>query len=161
VRAIDIGRLGQRTRNAAAVLTASSISASAAHPYHGRGHAESEFTVSQDWPRPVVHWELVASDPARLATFYRELFNWQIGEGAVMQISAGLGGPEPGPAGHLRSGDHPGVSLFVQVRNIAESLTRAEALGGRRLREPYATPTGITLASILDPEGNRVVLVQQ
>ncbi len=117
--------------------------------------------MSEDWPRPVVHWELVATDPARLATFYRELFNWHIGDGAVMQIPAGLGGPEAGPAGHLRAGDHPGISLFVQVRDIGESLARAEALGGRRVREPYGSPTGTTLASILDPEGNRVVLVQQ
>ncbi|HEY1297454.1 MAG TPA: VOC family protein [Chloroflexota bacterium] len=117
--------------------------------------------MSQDWARPVVHWELVASDADRQATFYRELFNWHIGEGAVMPIPAGLGGPEPGPAGHLRSGDHPGISLFVQVRDIRESLALAETLGGRRVRDPYMTPTGTTLASILDPEGNRVVLVQQ
>ena len=117
--------------------------------------------MSQDWPRPVVHWELVAADPERMAAFYRELFNWQIGDGAVMPTGAGLGAPEAGPAGQLRAGDHPGVSLFVQVRDIRESLARAETLGGRRLRDPYASPTGVTLASILDPEGNRVVLVQQ
>ena len=51
------------------------------------------YSVSQDWARPVVYWELVASDAGRQATFYRELFNWQIGEGAVMPIPAGLGGP--------------------------------------------------------------------
>jgi predicted enzyme related to lactoylglutathione lyase len=79
----------------------------------------------------------------------------------VMPISAGLGGPEPGPAGHLRTGDHPGVSLFVQVRDVRESLDLAEALGGRRVQDPYMTQTGTTLASILDLEGNRLVLVQQ
>jgi uncharacterized protein len=117
--------------------------------------------VSADWPRPVVHWEIVASDPQRQAQFYRQLFNWQIGEGAVMQIAPGLGGPEPGPAGHLRAGDHSGVSLYVQVRDLRESLTNATELGGTVLREPFAAGTGTTLGVILDPEGNRIVLVQQ
>jgi uncharacterized protein len=117
--------------------------------------------VSEDWPRPVVHWELVAADLERQATFYRELFNWQIGEGEVRPIPPGLGGPEPGPAGHLRAGRHPGLSLYVQVRDLRQSLARAEALGGRRLREPFTSPGGVDLAIIQDPEGNRVVLVQQ
>ena len=117
--------------------------------------------MTPDWPRPVVHWELVAADPQRQAHFYRELFNWQIGDGDVMPISAGLGGPEPGPAGHLRAGNHAGLSLYVQVRDLEDSLARAEALGGKRLREPFTTAAGTGLAVIQDPEGNRVVLVQQ
>ncbi|MBV9325216.1 MAG: hypothetical protein JO352_15680 [Chloroflexi bacterium] len=118
-------------------------------------------TVSTDWPRPVVHWEIVARDPQRLARFYRQLFNWDIGDAPVMQIPAGLGGPEPGPAGHLRVGDHPGISLYVQVRNLDQSTNQVEVLGGKVVRPPYETPTGVTLSAILDPEGNRVVLVQQ
>ena len=117
--------------------------------------------MTADWPRPVVHWELVARDTERLAEFYRRLFNWEIGDGAVMRIPAGLGGPEPGPGGHLRRGDHPGVSLYVQVGDVHESSRLAEVLGGSIVRHPDSTPTGQTLAVILDPEGNRVVLVQQ
>jgi len=58
--------------------------------------------VAEDWARPVVHWEIVARDPGRQAAFYRELFSWDVGDGPVMQIPPGLGGPEPGP-GALRS----------------------------------------------------------
>jgi len=114
-----------------------------------------------DWPRPVVHWELVARDPARQAAFYRQVFNWQIGSGEIMQIPPGLGGPEPGPAGHIRGGEHPGISLYVQVRALEETVARAEGLGGRLLRAAFQTAAGTTLCSILDPEGNRIVLVQQ
>jgi uncharacterized protein len=114
-----------------------------------------------DWPRPVVHWELVARDPARQAAFYSQVFNWQIGSGEIMQIPAGLGGPEPGPAGHIRGGEHPGICLYVQVRALDETVARAEALGGQLLRAPFQTAAGTTLCSILDPEGNRIVLVQQ
>jgi len=104
---------------------------------------------------------MVVRDTERQADFYRQLFNWQIAEGTIMPISAGLGGPEPGPGGHLRAGGHPGISLYVQVRNLHESITLAQALGGSLVREPFAPAGGSMLGIILDPEGNRVVLVQQ
>jgi predicted enzyme related to lactoylglutathione lyase len=114
-----------------------------------------------DWARPVVHWEIEALDPERQRRFYAELFNWHIGDGPIMQIDAGIGGPEPGPAGHLRAGDHSRVSLYVQVRDLRASLDKTTALGGTVLSEPFDVPGGPTLAPILDPEGNPVMLVQQ
>jgi predicted enzyme related to lactoylglutathione lyase len=117
--------------------------------------------VAEDWARPVVHWEIVARDPERQAAFYRELFNWEIGPGPLIQIPAGLGGPEPGPSGHIRHGDSPAVLLYVQVRDLRESLIRAEQLGGAVLSEPFDVPGGPTIAAINDPEGNPVGLVQQ
>lgn len=114
-----------------------------------------------DWARPVVHWEIVATDPGRQAEFYRALFNWAIGEGPLMEVAPGLGGPEPGPAGHIRAGDGPAVSLYVQVGDLRASLDRAAALGGRILAEPFDIPGGPTIAAIADPEGNAVGLVQQ
>ncbi|MBO0690333.1 MAG: VOC family protein [Candidatus Dormibacteraeota bacterium] len=117
--------------------------------------------MSEDWARPVVHWEIVAREPERLAGFYRRLFNWEIGDGPVMQVAPGLGGPEPGPGGHLRQGGHGGVNLFVQVRDLRSSLTLAAELGGEVVQEPVQIPGGATYAAVHDPEGNRVVLVQQ
>ena len=66
--------------------------------------------MSDDWARPVVHWEIEARDPEGQRAFYGSLFNWEIGDGPIMQIPAGLGGPEPGPGGHLRQGDRSGVT---------------------------------------------------
>jgi predicted enzyme related to lactoylglutathione lyase len=117
--------------------------------------------VSGDWARPVVHWEIVARDPAQQAAFYRALFNWEAGDGPVMQIPPGLGGPEPGPGGHIRKGDHPAVILYVQVRDLDATLARARQLGGAVVREPFDVPGGPTLAAVTDPEGNRLGLVQQ
>ena len=76
-------------------------------------------------------------------------------------IPAGIGGPEPGPAGHVRQGDRSGVALYVQVRDIRASLARAAELGGTVIAEPFDIPGGPTLAPITDPEGNPVMLVQQ
>jgi uncharacterized protein len=114
-----------------------------------------------DWARPVVHWEIVAKNADAQAGFYREMFNWEIGEGPVMWVSAGVGGPEPGPAGHIRAGEQPGVSLYVQVRDLRESLDRAQRLGGSILVEPFDVPDGPAVAAIADPEGNALGLVQQ
>jgi predicted enzyme related to lactoylglutathione lyase len=117
--------------------------------------------MSNDWPRPVVHWEIVARDPESQAAFYSQLFNWEIGTGDFRIVSPGLGGPEPGPGGHVRKGDKPAVSLYVQVRDLAASLALATQLGGSVVAQPFDLPGGPTIAAIADPEGNTVGLVQQ
>lgn len=114
-----------------------------------------------DWARPMVHWEIEARDPERQRAFYSGLFTWTIGDGPIMNVPAGLGGPEPGPAGHIRQGDRPGVRLYVQVRNLGAALASTTALGGTVESEPFDVPGGPTIAAITDPEGNPVVLVQQ
>jgi len=115
----------------------------------------------EDWARPVVHWEIEALDPDRQRAFYSTLFNWDIGEGPIMNIAAGIGGPEPGPGGHLRASERSGVTLYVQVRDLRESLSKASELGGMIVMEPFDVPGGPTIAGISDPEGNPVMLVQQ
>lgn len=77
-----------------------------------------------------------------------------------MTVSPGLGGPEPGPGGHLRQGDDAGVRLYIQVRDLRTSLTLAAELGGVVVSEPFDLPGAPTLAVIHDPEGNEVMLVQ-
>jgi predicted enzyme related to lactoylglutathione lyase len=114
-----------------------------------------------DWARPVVHWAIHARDPEKQKAFYAALFNWDIGDGAIMDIGPGIGGPEPGPAGHIQQDDTPGVSLYVQVRDIHASLTRAVELGGEKKSDPFDVPGGPTIAFLTDPEGNSLALVQQ
>lgn len=117
--------------------------------------------MSEDWARPVVHWEIEARHPELVKGFYARLFNWRMGEGAISWIDAGIGGPEPGPAGHVRQGDTSRVTLYVQVRDLAESLRRTVELGGTAISEPFDVPGGPTMAAVADPEGNPVMLVQQ
>lgn len=109
----------------------------------------------------MVHWEIQAKDPEKLREFYSALFNWRIGDGPIMAIPASIGGPGPGPGGHIQRGDTSRVVLYVQVRDLQASLNRAAELEGTILRAPFDVPGGTTIAGIADPEGNQVVLVQQ
>ena len=54
------------------------------------------YVVSEDWARPVVHWEIVARDPERQAAFYRALFHWQVGEGPVNPSTTAMNAPTTG-----------------------------------------------------------------
>lgn len=108
----------------------------------------------------MVHWELQAKDPDRLSAFYSSMFNWDITAGPLRQIGKGIGAPED-ITGHIRQSDASRFVLYIQVLKIRESLAKAKELGGEVVREPFDPPGGPTLAWIDDPEGNRVVLVQQ
>jgi predicted enzyme related to lactoylglutathione lyase len=97
-----------------------------------------------------------------MRAFYRELFNWKIDENdLVATIAPGVGPPVEGIGGVIvPAGDAPGTSLFVQVRDLKESLEKAERLGGKKTADPFDVPNGPTIAQIADPEGNLVGLVQ-
>jgi hypothetical protein len=91
------------------------------------------------------------------------MFNWKIEENDfVARIPPGVGPPEEGVGGIVVPNDKsPGVSLYIQVRDLKESLVKAEQLGGKRTADPFDVPNGPTIAQIADPEGNLIGLVQQ
>lgn len=78
-----------------------------------------------------------------------------------MPIPAGIGGPANGISGHITSGSTPGFTIYIQVRDIDESLAKAEQLGGTKVSDPFQIPNAAMIASITDPEGNFITLVQQ
>lgn len=114
--------------------------------------------------RPVVFFEIRGKDPDRLREFYREIFGWNIDEPNPMGISMiehGIGGPPEGVGGAIRMGTEARVLVYVQVLDPLETLAKAEALGGRRVTEPFDVPEGPTVAEMADPEGNAIGLVKQ
>jgi predicted enzyme related to lactoylglutathione lyase len=121
-----------------------------------------------DWERPVCFFEIRGRDPKRLREFYVEMFNWKVTVNDAINyaiVQPGVGPPENGIGGGITAGDVPGVSLYIQVRDLRASLEKAERLGGKTTRDPFDVPnsptTVATLAQIADPEGNLVGLVQQ
>jgi len=118
--------------------------------------------MAEDWARPVVHWEIHAKNVDQLRAFYREMFNWDISEGPIALVEAGIGAPEPeGFTGHIVPGEASRVVLDIQVLDLKASMAKAERLGGVIVAQPFDVPTGATVARIADPEGNHITLVQQ
>jgi uncharacterized protein len=117
--------------------------------------------MTNDWARPLVHFEIEAKDGPLQRKFYAELFNWNIGDGPIMSFHAGLGAPEAGAGGHIRQSARSVFTLYIQVRDLAESCAKAVALGGSVILDRLDVPNGPTLAAIADPEGNPLTLVQQ
>ncbi len=114
--------------------------------------------------RPVVFFEIGGKDPDRLREFYREIFGWKIDEPNPMGISMiehGIGGPPEGVGGAIMTRAEARVVVYVQVLDPLETLAKAEALGGRRVTEPFDVPDGPTVAEMADPEGNVIGLVKQ
>lgn len=117
----------------------------------------------QDWARPVVFFEIRGRDRERLQQFYAELFNWKIEVNEAISyavIEPGVGGP-PSVGGGLGHSETPGVSIFVQVRDLGETLEKAVRLGGEKTHDPLHIPGRESIAQIRDPEGNLIGLVQQ
>jgi predicted enzyme related to lactoylglutathione lyase len=113
--------------------------------------------------RPVVNFQIWAKDPKAQREFYREIFGWDISEPTgfgISTIAPGIGGPEEMGGTMLGAGEAR-VLIYVQVLDPLETLAKAEALGGRRVLEPFDVPGGPTVAQMADPEGNVIGLVKQ
>ena len=101
---------------------------------------------------PVVHFEIGCRDLAATKDFYQKMFDWPINE--QFQIA------EAGIAGHLVSLGHEPqhyTLFYVQVDDVAESIAKAESLGGKKIVGPITIPTG-TFAWIMDTQENTLGL---
>jgi predicted enzyme related to lactoylglutathione lyase len=114
---------------------------------------------------PVVHFEIIGTDPARLRGYYGELFDWEFQPGDattekvsqpgtygfVDAASAGINGGIGGGQGH-----EPRVLFYVGVPDVESALQKAESLGGKRLLGPEPASGDFTVGRFVDPEGNVV-----
>lgn len=116
--------------------------------------------------QPVVHFEIIGSDPAKLRSYYGELFGWefQVGDattGTVSQLgnygfvdgatTGGINGGVGGGEGYERR-----VLFYVSVANVEAALQKAESLGGKRQMGPEGTPGTLVVGQFTDPEGNLI-----
>jgi hypothetical protein len=111
-----------------------------------------------------ISWfEIIGGDPARLHSFYSELFGWAINSdnpmqyGIVSEDAAGIGGgigPDPeGGSGY--------VTFYVGVDDIKSSMAKAEQLGGKTIMPPTELPDfNVTFALFADPEGHVIGMTQ-
>lgn len=114
----------------------------------------------------MVHFEIHASDPEKLAEFYRALFGWKITkwDGPMEYWLVETGDKaEPGINGGLmrRQGSPPtdgqAVNAFVctaDVKSLDDVLDRLAELGGRIALPKMPVPGMGWLAYVKDPDGN-------
>jgi predicted enzyme related to lactoylglutathione lyase len=109
---------------------------------------------------PVVHFEVVGSDGAKLQQFYGELFGWKINADNPMNYGIVDNGGEGinGGVGQAPDGSRQ-VTWYVQVPSIDDYLQKAEGMGGKTVM-PRTEMDMVTMAMVADPEGNIVGLVE-
>lgn len=120
--------------------------------------------------RPVVHFEIIGTDPVKLHGYYGELFGWefQVGDATTERVSepGGYGFVDGGTTGEGNGinggvgggpGHRPGVLFYVGVSDVEAALRQAESLGGTRLMGPEPESGGdFAVGRFADPEGNVV-----
>ena len=124
---------------------------------------------------PVVHFEMPFDDKARLTRFYEQAFGWQMqGLGAAMgdyvlaTTTPSDAGGRPTGVGAINGGffakkpDFPAQvpSVVIAVDDIRASMDKVKKAGGNVLGEPMEIPGVGQYVSFMDPEGNRVSILQ-
>lgn len=115
---------------------------------------------------PVVHFEIIGTDPAKLRDFYGELFGWEFDTSGAVAPSVSQAGeygftepggdPIPGGIGG-GPGYRPHVVFYVGVPDVGEALRKAESLGATRVLGPEQAPgRDLVVAQFTDPESNLI-----
>lgn len=118
--------------------------------------------------QPVVHFEVLGKDAAKLQSYYSQLFGWEIDADNAMRygivqregntapdgagIGGGIGAAPEGYDGH--------VTFYIAVDDAEAALARAESLGGTRLFGPDEIMPGLIIGQFADPEGHVIGIVQ-
>jgi predicted enzyme related to lactoylglutathione lyase len=116
---------------------------------------------------PVVHFEIIGTDPEKLHSYYSELFGWEIDSDNPMNygivqrdgntnadgigIGGGIGGGPEGYPGHL--------TFYIEVPDVEAALAKAESLGGSRVMGPEIMEQ-VEIGLFNDPEGHLVGVVK-
>jgi predicted enzyme related to lactoylglutathione lyase len=119
--------------------------------------------------QPLVHFEVVGKDPARLRRYFGDLFGWEFevpspvaqevsefqSYGFLNAIPSEDGTGIPGGIGG--GSDYESHAVFyVGVPNVEAALRRAEELGGTRVMGPATSPNGLVVGHFRDPEGTLI-----
>jgi predicted enzyme related to lactoylglutathione lyase len=106
---------------------------------------------------PVVHFEIRSKDPDATRKFFGTLFDWSYPEGGMpgyTYVETGVDGAIPGGISPLQDGGEL-VTFFVGVDDVAGTLEKAAAAGGR-IVQPATEVPGVTFGLLADPQGHVV-----
>jgi uncharacterized protein len=136
-----------------------------ASPYRCVGNLERGLIMGQ----PVVHFEIIGTDPEKLRGYYGDLFGWQFD--TPSPVAQEVSEPEDyGSLDLMTSEDGTGIRggvgggqryeshavFYVGVADVEAALQRAESLGGIRVMGPATSPNGLVVGHFTDPEGTLI-----
>lgn len=117
--------------------------------------------------QPVVHFEIIGSDPAKLRSYYGDLFGWEFDTSGTAAEAVS----EPGNYGFVENADGVGIPggvgggagydshvvFYVGVPDVEAALQKAESLGGTRVMGPEQAPGGaLVVGQFTDPDGHLI-----
>lgn len=122
----------------------------------------------------VVHFEMPYENRERMTKFYQSAFGWQtqtLGEDmgnyviATTTETTEAGPTKPGAINGGFYGKMPNQpmqypSVVIAVDDLKHSIEKVAAVGGTVLGEPMDIPGVGKYVSFVDPEGNRVSMLQ-
>ena len=123
---------------------------------------------------PVVHFEMPYKDGKRMARFYTSAFGWHtqmLGEemgNYVLATTVETDLKGPNRPGAINGGFYPKKrewpaqypSIVIAVKDIKKAVAKVTKAGGKVLGELMEIPNVGSYVSFLDPEGNRVSMLE-
>ncbi len=116
---------------------------------------------------PVVHWELMSKNPAKVSDFYAKTFGWKVKNMPEINYrvvdtdakASGMPGINGGIVKPDREGPWPGNMLFyILVDDLAAYRKKVKAQGGKIAIEEQKVPGMGKFALFTDPEGRMMGL---
>jgi uncharacterized protein len=110
---------------------------------------------------PVVHFEIAGGEGGALKRFYETAFGWSVNTDNPMNYGI-VEREEPGIGGGVTDSmnGRSWATFYIQSDDLAASLAKIEAAGGKTLMGPEAIEGGPEIAMFADPVGNMIGLVK-
>jgi predicted enzyme related to lactoylglutathione lyase len=114
--------------------------------------------------KPVVHWEMLSKDPARLSDFYQKIFDWKIHDRPEFNYRIVETGGEGGINGGImkpQDGPWPGnMAFYILVDDLETHRAKIVASGGKIVVERMDLP-GVGAFSLFEDPDGRVMGIWQ
>jgi hypothetical protein len=115
--------------------------------------------------KTIVHFEIPASDPAKLSKFYSEVFGWKFEKAPMAEmeywmITTGPRGKSVGGGMYKKMAPDEGPRNYIGVDKIDKAIESFKKAGGKELVGKMEVPKmGWSFIGV-DPEGNTIALFE-
>jgi len=119
--------------------------------------------------QPVVHFEVIGEDPAKLRSYYSDLFGWEFDTSSPLSEAVSQSG-NYGFVNRNTTSDGTGIPggvgggtgyrshkiFYVGVPDVEAAFEKAVSLGRKRVMGPERKPGGGLVGHLRGPEGNLI-----